>query len=60
MVFDQFSEPKSLVELAHRNQTCVGSYPRPLKSDLQKAVERRLKWLFLALTHWVSTSGDPS
>jgi hypothetical protein len=74
MLFDQFSEPESLVEFAHQDQAAVGSdagtldaasarnylKEAALKIDLERGVEGELKGLTLYLTHWVPTSGASS
>ncbi len=60
MLFDQFSEPESLVELAHQDQAAVGGDAGTLEIDPERGVERELKGLFLYLIHWVLTSGAPS
>src|SRR6266849_2693843 len=57
VLLDEFAETQPLVQLPDQNQTSVGSDSRPLKIDPQGSVERELKGLILALTHWVSTSG---
>jgi hypothetical protein len=40
MLFDQFSEPESLVEFAHQDQAAVGSNVGTLEIDLERGVER--------------------
>jgi hypothetical protein len=40
MLFDQFSEPESLVEFAHQDQAAVGSNAGTLEIDLERGVER--------------------
>src|SRR3990167_4594220 len=59
-LFDEFDESQTFLPLPHQNQTSVGSDPRSLESDRQKAVERQLQSLFLALIPWVYTSVTPS
>ena len=39
VLFDKFAEPQTFVQLAHHNQTAVGSDSRSLKCDPQKPVE---------------------
>ena len=56
MLFDQFSQPESLVEFAHPDKTSVGSDVGTLEIDLERAVELVLKGLILSLTHWLLTS----
>jgi hypothetical protein len=60
MLFDQFSEPESLVELPHQDKAAVGSDAGTLEIDLERGVEGELKGLILYLTHWVLTSGASS
>ena len=60
MLFDQFSEPESLVEFAHQDQAAVGGDAGTLEIDLERGVEGELKGLILYLTHWVLTSGASS
>ncbi len=38
-LFDQFSEPESLVEFAHQDQAAVGCGPGTLEIDLQGSME---------------------
>jgi len=60
MLFDEFSEPDSLVEFAHQDQTAVGGDAGTLEIDLARGVGGELDWLILFLTHWVWTSGPVS
>ena len=53
MLSDQFSEPESLVEFAHQDQAAIGGDARTLEIDLERGVERELKRLAWAFTHWV-------
>jgi hypothetical protein len=39
MLFDQFSEPESLVEFPHQDQAAVGSDAGTLEIDLERGVE---------------------
>ena len=39
MLFDQFSEPESLVEFAHQDQAAVRSDARTLEIDLREALK---------------------
>jgi hypothetical protein len=43
--FDQFTQTQTLVQLAHQNQATIRRNSRSLEIDLQRAVERELKWL---------------
>jgi len=56
MLFRQFSEPESLVELAHQDQAAVGSTAGTLEIDLERGVEGELEWRILFLTQRVWTS----
>ncbi len=49
-------QAEAFIEFANEQQTAIRSHPRSLKIDAQEPVERELKGLILALTHWVSTS----
>jgi hypothetical protein len=60
MLLDQFSESLTFVEFAHQDQAGVGSDPSTLEIDLEGGIERELKGLFWASTHWVFTSGASS
>jgi hypothetical protein len=60
MLFDQFSEPESLVEFPNQDEAAVGSDAGTLEIDLERRVEGELKGLILYLTHWVLTSGASS
>jgi hypothetical protein len=60
VLFDEFSEPESLVEFAHQDQAAVGGDAGTLEIDLERGVEGELEWLILFLTHWVWTSGAAS
>jgi len=51
MLFDQFSEPESLVKFAHQDQAAVGSDAGTLEIDFERSVEGELKRLILYLTH---------
>jgi len=59
-LFDQCSEPESLVEFAHQDQAAVGGDAGALEIDLESGVEGKLKGLVLYLTPWVLTSGASS
>ena len=50
MLFDQFSEPESLVEFAHQDQAAVGGDTGTLEIDHERGVEGELKGLILNLT----------
>src|ERR1700676_1198230 len=56
---DEFPEAQAFVQLPHQHQATIRSHPRPLEVDLQRAIERELKVLFLRLTHRRSTSAPP-
>jgi len=60
MLFDQFSEPESLVKFAYQDQAAVGSDAGTLEIDFERSVERELKRLILYLTHGVLTFGVSS
>ena len=57
--FDEFAEAQPFIQLPHQEQAAVRSDPRTLEVDLQRAVERELKGLFLCLTHRRATSAPP-
>jgi hypothetical protein len=60
VLFDEFTEAQAFVQLTHQNQTTIRGDPRSLEIDLQRGVERELKWLVLFVTHGVWTSGASS
>ena len=60
MLGDEFAEAQTFVHLAHQNQATIRSDARSLEIDLQRSVERELKWPVLFLTHWLLTSGAAS
>jgi len=57
MFFNQHSEPKPLVQLAHQDQATVRGDAATLEIDLERGVEGGLKWLILYLTRCVLISG---
>jgi hypothetical protein len=57
---NEFAEAQTFVQLAHQNEAPIRRDARSLEIDLQRSVERELKWLILFLTHCVLTSGAPS
>jgi hypothetical protein len=56
MLFDQFSEPESLVKFAHQDQAAVGSDAGTVENDFKPNVEGELKGLILYRTRWVLIS----
>ena len=42
MLFDEFAEAQTLVQLANENQAPVGGDSGPMEIDLQRSVERKL------------------
>jgi len=60
MLFDELSEPQSLVQFPDHNQAAIGGDPRSLEIDLERGVERELKGLVLFVTHSVWASGASS
>jgi hypothetical protein len=56
VLFDQFSEPESLVQFAYQDQAAIGSHAGTLEIDLEGGVERELTGLILYLTHSVLAS----
>ena len=52
MLFDQFSEPESLIKLVHQDQAAVRGDAGTLEIDLERGVEGELKGLILYLTHY--------
>jgi len=56
-LFDQFSEPQSLVDSPHQEQAAVERDVETMQIDLERGVEGKLKGLILYLTPWVLTSG---
>jgi len=57
--FHEFAQAQTHIQLAHQNQTTVGSHSRALEVDHQGAVEGELKGLFLRLTHRLSSFTPP-
>src|ERR1019366_5025537 len=53
MLSNEFTESQPFVQLPNQNQAAVGGDPRSLEIDLQRTIERELKWLILSLTHRV-------
>jgi hypothetical protein len=51
VLFDQFTQTQTFIQLPHQNQATVRGDARSLEIDLQGAVERELKGLVLFLTH---------
>jgi hypothetical protein len=41
-LFDQFSEPESLVEFTHQDQAAVGSDARTLEADLERSINEEI------------------
>ena len=60
VLFDQLSEPESLVEFPHHDQAAVRGDAGTLEIDSEGGVEGELKGLILCLTRGVLTSGEPS
>jgi hypothetical protein len=56
MPLHECAQAQTLIQLAHQDQTAVGSHLRALELDPQRAVERELKGLFLRLTQWLPFS----
>jgi hypothetical protein len=56
MLFDQCSEPESLIKFAHQDEAAVRGDAGTLEIDLERGVEGELKGLILYFTHWVPTS----
>ena len=54
-MFDEFSEPDSLVEFVHQDQAAVGSEAGTLEIDLERGAEGELRGLVLGLAPWVCT-----
>ena len=50
---DDGVQTEAFIQLTYQNQAGVGGDARPLKRDLQKAVEGELKWRGFFLTHRV-------
>ncbi len=57
VLFDEFVQPQTFVQLTNQIQAAVGGDPRSLRICLQRSLEGKLKGLVLFLTDWVSTSG---
>jgi hypothetical protein len=53
---DEFAEAQTFIQFAHQDEAAIRRDARPLEIDLQRSVERELKWLLFSLTHWVLTS----
>ena len=49
MLFDQFSEPESLVEFVHQDQVPDGSVEGTLEIDIERGIEREMEGLLLSL-----------
>jgi hypothetical protein len=53
---DERTQSPTLIQLAHQQQTTIGSDARSLEIDSQRGIEGELKGLVLRLTHWIEAS----
>jgi len=59
-LFDQYSEPESLIKFAHQDEAAVRGDAGTLAIDLGRGVEGELEGLILYFTNGVQTSGASS
>ena len=56
VLFNEFAELQTFVQLTHQQEAAIGGDPRSLEIDVQRGIKRELKCLILFLTQWGSTS----
>jgi hypothetical protein len=60
MLGDETAQTQPFIQFAHQNESAIRSDASSLEIDLQRSVERELKWPILFLTHWVLASSASS